>query len=178
MELQATDRLDLRSYIRDIPDFPIPGILFKDIMPLIGNGPAFRQSIDEMLAPFRGERIDAIAAVEARGYILAAPMACALGVGLIPVRKPGKLPYTTISEDYSLEYGKNTLEVHHDACKPGARVLVVDDLIATGGSARATAQLIDRLGGTVVGFSFLVELAFLPGRQALDGYKVHSVLQY
>lgn len=178
MDTQATERLDLKTYIRDIPDFPIPGILFKDIMPLVGDGPAFRQSIADMLAPFRDEKIDAIAAVEARGYILAAPMATALGVGLIPVRKPGKLPYTTLSEDYSLEYGKNTLEVHHDACQPGARVLIVDDLIATGGSARATAQLIQRLGGTVVGFAFLVELTFLPGRQALEGYNVHSVLKY
>lgn len=171
-------RLDLKTFVRDIPDFPIPGILFKDIMPLIGDGSALRQSVDDLLAPFREARIDAIAAVEARGYLLAAPMACALGVGLIPVRKPGKLPYKTISQDYSLEYGKNTLEMHDDACKPGARVLIVDDLIATGGSARAAGHLIERVGGTVAGFAFLIELGFLNGRQALDGYTVHSVLHY
>jgi adenine phosphoribosyltransferase len=171
-------RLDLKEYIRDIPDFPIPGILFRDITPLLRDGPAFRQAVDDLMAPFAHEKIDAIAAVEARGYVLAAPLAYKLGVGLIPVRKPGKLPYSTISQEYTLEYGKNTLEVHHDACQPGQRVLIVDDLIATGGSARATAQLIERLGASVLGFAFLVELGFLNGRQVLDKYRVHSVLNY
>lgn len=178
MDIQPACRLDLKSYIRDVPDFPIPGILFRDITPLVGHGPALRQAIDDLLAPFHDEEIDAIAGVEARGYILATPLAYKLGVGLIPVRKPGKLPHTTVAEDYTLEYGKNTLEIHDDAVKNGARVLIVDDLIATGGSARATARLIERIGGQVVGFAFLLELMFLNGRRELEGYRVHSVLQY
>ena len=175
---RVSDPVDLRSFIRDVPDFPIPGILFRDITPLLGNGPAFVQALNAMIEPFRDLHIDAIAAVEARGYVLAAPLAYQLGIGLIPVRKPGKLPYDTIKRDYSLEYGKNVLEVHRDACRPGDRVLIVDDLIATGGSARATASLIEQLGGQVVGFSFLVELDFLNGREALEGYEVHAVLNY
>lgn len=176
--MQSTQRLDLKSYIRDVPDFPIPGILFRDITTLLRNGPAFRQAIDELILPYQNEKIDAVAAVEARGYVLAAPLAYRMNVGLIPVRKPGKLPSKTIKQDYTLEYGSNTLEVHDDACAPGSRVLVIDDLIATGGSARATAQLIERLGATVIGFAFLVELEVLKGRDALKDYRVEAVLKY
>lgn len=174
----AREGIDLAGCIRAIPDFPIPGILFRDITTLLGNGPAFHAAVDAMLAPFAGRKIDAIAAVEARGYLLAAPMAYRLGVGVIPVRKPGKLPYETIRQDYTLEYGTNTLEVHKDACQSGMRVLVVDDLIATGGSARATAQLIEKLGAKVEAFAFLVELEDLKGRDQLAGYEVHAVVGY
>lgn len=179
METHTTaSELDLKSFIRDVPDFPIPGILFRDITPLLGHGQAFRQAVDALMVPYGKQEIDAIAAVEARGYVLAAPLAYKLGIPLVPVRKPGKLPYATVSQEYTLEYGKNRLEVHEDAVKKGARVLIVDDLIATGGSARASAQLIERIGGKVLGFSFLVELTFLNGREALGGYNVHAVLKY
>ena len=169
---------DLRDVIRNIPDFPIPGILFRDITTLLKDAGAFREAVTRMAAPFVDRKIDVVAAVEARGYIFAAPIADRLGVGIVPVRKPGKLPFETIRQEYSLEYGTNTLEVHKDAVAPGQRVLIVDDLIATGGSAQATARLLEQLGAKVEAFAFLIELADLEGRKLLDGYEVHSVVTY
>jgi adenine phosphoribosyltransferase len=168
----------LKSIIRDVPDFPIPGILFRDITPLLGDGKGFGIAIDALTEPFRDQPIDLIAAVEARGYLLASPMSYNLGRGLVPVRKPGKLPANVVKQEYALEYGTNTLEMHHDAIKPGQRVLIVDDVIATGGSAKATADLVEKLGGVVAGFAFLIELEFLKGREVLGSYPVHSVLKY
>lgn len=169
---------DLRRWIRDIPDFPIPGILFRDITTLLKDGKIFHEAIERMVKPFLDRKIDVVAAVEARGYIFAAPIALRLGVGVVPVRKPGKLPFETIKQEYSLEYGTNTLEVHKDAVAPGTHVLVVDDLIATGGSAQATAQLLEKLGAKVEAFSFLIELEDLKGRDLLKGYDVHAVVGY
>ena len=169
---------DLRRCIRTIPDFPIPGILFRDITTLLKDGKAFQEAIDRMVKPFLDRPIDIVAAVEARGYIFAAPIALRLGVGMILVRKPGKLPFETIEQEYALEYGTNTLEVHKDAVAPGMRVLVVDDLIATGGSAQATARLLEKLGARVEAFSFLIELEDLKGRDLLQGYDVHAVVGY
>jgi adenine phosphoribosyltransferase len=170
--------IDLKSRIRDIPDFPEKGVLFRDVTTLLQDPAAFRQVIDQMTEHFRGSNATHICAVEARGYIFGAPLAYNLDLGFIPVRKPGKLPYDTISQAYELEYGKNVLELHRDAVGPGDRVLVIDDLIATGGSSRATAQLIEKLGAEVAGFGFVIELGFLKGREALEGYEVYSLLQY
>lgn len=170
--------IDLKSRIRDVPDFPEKGILFRDVTTLLKDPAAFRQAIDQLTEHFRGTHATHVAAVEARGYMFGAPLAYHLGLGFIPVRKPGKLPYDTISQSYSLEYGKNVLELHKDAVGPGDRVLVIDDLIATGGSAMAVAQLIERLGAEVVGFGFLVELEFLKGREVLKEYDVFSLLTY
>ncbi|MFH1454418.1 MAG: adenine phosphoribosyltransferase [Armatimonadota bacterium] len=170
--------MDLRTKIRDIPDFPKKGIIFKDITTLLQDKEAFKYSINRLIEHYKDVKIDAIAAVEARGYIFGAAMAYELGTGFIPIRKPGKLPYDTHSMEYELEYGKNTLEIHKDALKDGERILVVDDLVATGGSSRACAQLIEKMGGNVVGFAFLVELTFLKGRDALEGYDVFSLIQY
>jgi adenine phosphoribosyltransferase len=168
--------LNLAEHIRDIPDFPKPGILFKDITTLIGHPAAFRSSLDQFESRIKGYGADAIVAVEARGYIFGAPLADRLGIRFVPVRKPGKLPYDTISEDYELEYGSNTLEIHSDAIKEGEKVIIIDDLIATGGSAAATVSLIRKLGGEVVGFACVIELAFLAGRQRLGGVPVESLL--
>jgi len=169
---------DLRARIREVPDFPKPGILFYDITTLLKDGPALREAIDLMLAPFRDARIDLVVGMESRGFIFSAPMAYALGVGLVPVRKLGKLPHETLSVEYALEYGSNTLEIHRDAITPGQRVLIVDDLLATGGTVRGTVDLVSRLGAEIVGLSFLVELLFLKGRDRLEGYGVSSVIQY
>ena len=168
--------LNLAEHIRDIPDFPKAGILFKDITTLIGHPAAFRATLDQFEARFKDYGADAIVAVEARGYIFGAPLADRMGLRFVPVRKPGKLPYDTISEDYELEYGSNTLEIHCDAIKPGEKVLIVDDLIATGGSAAATVSLIGKLGGEVVAFGAVIELAFLDGRQRLSGVPVEALL--
>lgn len=168
----------LKHHIRDIPDFPIPGILFRDITPLLSHPEAFRRSIDALAAPFVGMGIEQVVAVEARGYIFAAPIAYQLNAGLVPVRKPGKLPHLTIRQEYALEYGTNTLEIHSDAIKPGQKVLIVDDVIATGGSAKATVDLVQKLGGTVQGLAFLIELEFLNGRRVIDPLSVHSVVKY
>src|SRR5262249_9176253 len=156
--------MDLRKYIRDIPDFPKPGILFKDITPLLAEPAAFQQAITEMQQHYRGQRVDAVAAAEARGFLFAAPLALALQKPLIPLRKPGKLPYRTYSLKYELEYGSAELQVHIDGVTQGARVLIVDDLLATGGTMQAGCQLIEKAGGHVVGCAFLVELMFLHGR--------------
>lgn len=170
--------MELAGLIRDVPDFPIEGILFKDITTLIRNGDAFREVIDWMVDLYAGSNIDTVVAIEARGYIFGAPLAYHLGAGFVPIRKPGKLPAQTISESYELEYGTNSLEMHEDGIEPGQRVLVIDDLLATGGSARAAVNLVDRLGGEIIGVAFLIELDFLNGREKLEGYDVQSLIHY
>ena len=168
----------LRARIREIPDFPKPGILFYDITTLLKDPAAFKEAIQLMLAPFKGERVDVVVGMESRGFIFSAPMAYELGAGLVPVRKLGKLPAETLSVEYALEYGSNTLEIHRDAIQPGQKVLIVDDLLATGGTVRGTIELVERLKGEVVGLAFLVELDFLKGRDRLDGRRVTSVIKY
>ena len=170
--------MELASLIRDVPDFPVPGILFKDITTLLRNAAALREAVTLLANRYADAHVDIVAAIESRGFIFGAPLAVHLGAGFVPVRKPGKLPAQTISESYTLEYGTNTLEMHVDAIQPGQRVLVVDDLLATGGSARAAVNLVERLGGKVVGLAFVVELDFLNGRQKLTGYPVHSLVHY
>jgi adenine phosphoribosyltransferase len=170
--------MGLEERVRSIPDFPIPGILFKDITPLLRDPQALRKAIDAMAAGCSGMGVDCVVGIESRGFILGAPLAYLLNAGFVPIRKPGKLPAETVGAEYTLEYGVNRLEMHRDAMAPGQRVLVVDDLLATGGSARAAAQLVEALGGVVVGMSFLVELAFLRGRDRLAGYDVRSLITY
>jgi len=170
--------MNIEPLIRAIPDFPIPGILFRDITPLLKDAGGFRSAIDLFAERYRNERIDLVVAMEARGYIFGAPLAYALGAGFVPVRKPGKLPSTTYTESYALEYGTNALQIHDDAVGHGQRVLVVDDLLATGGTAAATARLLAKLGAHVVGFGFLIELVGLDGRVALAPHDVTAFLQY
>ncbi|GAC1590778.1 MAG: adenine phosphoribosyltransferase [Candidatus Velthaea sp.] len=172
------DQLHIEPLIRVIPDFPIPGILFRDITPLLKDAGGFHAAIELFVERYRSERIDLVVAMEARGYIFGAPLAYALGAGFVPVRKPGKLPGTTFVESYALEYGTNTLEIHDDAVGNGQRVLVVDDLLATGGTAAATARLLAKLGADVVGFAFLIELGALEGRKALAGHEVTTFVSY
>lgn len=178
VKISEDGAMDLKAKIRDIPDFPRKGIIFKDITTLLKDKEAFRYAVDELTARFRNKKIDTIVAIEARGYMLGAPLAYNIGAGLVPVRKPGKLPHHTHAMEYDLEYGSNVLEIHKDAIEQGTRVLIVDDLIATGGSGKATAQLVEKLGGKIVGFAFLIELTFLNGREALNGYDVLSLIQY
>ena len=168
----------LREKIREIPDFPKPGILFYDITTLLKDPKSYKESIDLMLEPYSGEQIDIVVGMESRGFIFSAPMAYVLGAGFVPVRKLGKLPSETLSVEYALEYGTNTLEIHKDAIQPGQKVLIVDDLLATGGTVKGTIELIERLKGEVVGLAFLVELGFLKGRDRLEGRRVTSVVQY
>ena len=168
----------LRGRIRDVPDFPSPGIVFRDLTPLLGDPEAFRFTVDALADAFAGRRVDKVVGIEARGFILAAPVAYRLGAGFVPVRKPGKLPWRTEAQEYALEYGVDGLEVHADALLAGDEVLVVDDVIATGGTADATVQLIERLGGRVAGLAFAVELTFLAGRAKLEGYDVVSLVTY
>ncbi len=170
--------MKLEDHIRDIPDFPKEGIVFKDITTLIGHAEAFRASLDQLQNRFSGTNATAVVALEARGYIFGAPLADRLGIRFVPVRKPGKLPADTITQDYELEYGSNTLEIHKDALVAGERVLIIDDLIATGGSAGATVALVRKLGAEVVGFGAIIELAFLDGRSQLDGIPVESLLVF
>ena len=170
--------MDLTAHIRAIPDFPKPGILFRDITPLLAEPAAFATAIDRLAEPWQAGGIDAVAAVEARGFLFAGPLAVKLGVGIIPVRKPGKLPAETISYRYDLEYGSDTLEMHQGILAPKARVLVVDDVLATGGTAEACIRLIESAGATVTGCSFLVELGGLGGRERLTGQRIESVLHY
>jgi adenine phosphoribosyltransferase len=169
---------DLRTKIREIPDFPKPGILFYDITTLLKDPAAYKQSIDLMLAPYKNERVDIVVGMESRGFIFSSPMAYQLDAGLVPVRKLGKLPAETITVEYALEYGSNTLEIHRDAIEAGQRVLIVDDLLATGGTVKGTIELVERLKGEVVGLAFLVELEFLKGRDRLEGRQVTSVIKY
>jgi adenine phosphoribosyltransferase len=170
--------MDLTNYIRDIPDFPKPGILFKDITPLLGDPHALQYSIDKMAEHYPAASIDAVAAVEARGFLFAAPLALRMQKPLIPLRKPGKLPYQTHTLQYDLEYGSAELQMHIDAVTAGKRVLLVDDLLATGGTMLAGCQLVVKAGGTVRGCLFLVELAFLKGRDKLKQYEVFSLIKY
>ena len=169
---------DLRAKIREVPDFPKPGILFYDITTLLKEPAAYKEAIDLMTAPFADTKVDIVVGMESRGFIFSAPMAYQLDAGLVPVRKLGKLPAETVSIEYALEYGTNTLEVHKDAIKTGQRVLIVDDLLATGGTVNGTIELVHRLGGEIVGLAFLVELLFLKGRERLGDYFTHSVIQY
>ncbi len=169
--------IDLRSFIREVPDFPKPGILFRDITPLLSAPDGLRAAIEALAAPFAG-RVDAVVGIESRGFLLGAPVALGLGVGLAIVRKPGKLPGTTIEESYALEYGTDRLQIHRDALQPGQRVLLIDDLLATGGTAAAGLKLIQQLGVQVVGAAFLIELAGLRGRDVLEPVSVHSVIRY
>ena len=170
--------MELASLIRDVPDFPVKGILFRDITTLIRNADAFQEVVNLLADHYVNLDIDVVVAIESRGFIFGAPLAYKLGAGFVPVRKPGKLPADTISESYTLEYGTNTLEMHRDAIEPGQRVLVVDDLLATGGSARAAVNLVEQLGGEVVGVAFMIELGFLHGRDKLEGYNVLSLIYY
>ncbi len=175
---------ELKPYIRDIPDFPEPGIIFRDITPLLGDAQALHKTIDALSAPFRAapdhpaERIDHIVGIESRGFLFGMPLAYQLGTGFVPVRKRGKLPYTTISREYALEYGTNIVEVHADAIKPGERVLIVDDLLATGGTALAAMKLMETLGAQIVGAAFVIELRALDGRSRLAPYPIHVVVDY
>jgi len=168
----------LKGRIRDIADFPTPGVLFRDLTPLLGDVEAFRFTVDALADAYAGQRVDKVVGIEARGFILAAPVAYRIGAGFVPVRKAGKLPWRSESESYALEYGTDRLELHADAVAPGDQVLIVDDVIATGGTARATARLVERLHATVVGIAFVVELTFLAGREKLDGYDVMSLVAY
>lgn len=170
--------IDVRSLVREIEDFPTKGISFKDITTVLKRGDALRYVVQEMAAPFRSARPEVIAGVESRGFIFGAPIAYELGAGFVLIRKPGKLPGPTLSAQYELEYGHDTLEIHQDAVQPGQRVLMVDDLLATGGTMRAAADLVERLGGRIVGFTFMLELAFLGGRRKLQGYEVASLVEY
>ena len=172
------DTSALREYVRDVPDFPRPGIIFRDITPLLAAPDAFALTVDAMAAPFADEPIDKVLGVEARGFVFAAPVAYRRGAGFVPVRKVGKLPWEVEREEYVLEYGTDLLEIHRDAVSPGERVLIVDDVIATGGTAAATARLVEKLGGEVVGLTFLLELCALGGRAELEGRRVHAVLGY
>ena len=168
----------IEKLVRDIPDFPTPGIVFKDITPLLGDANGFASTIDQLAGPYVGTGIDRVLGIEARGFIVAAPVAYRLGAGFVPVRKKGKLPFTAHTEEYALEYGTDVLEAHVDAVEPGQKVLVVDDVLATGGTAAATIRLVERLGGVVAGLAFIIELSFLDGRSKLPGREVSSLITY
>ena len=170
--------IDLNQFIRNIPDFPKPGIQFKDITPLLASPDAFHESIMGMTNPFRDQKVDKVVGIEARGFLFAAPIAISLNTGVVPIRKPGKLPFRTIRHTYALEYGTDTIEIHEDAVRPGERVLIVDDVLATGGTIRAACDLIEKLGGTIIGISFLSELTFLDGRKKIGSYETHSLLKF
>lgn len=170
--------VNLKSLVRDIPDFPKPGIVFKDIVPLLSNPTALRYIVDAMFVHYFGTRVDLVVSAEARGFILGPAVAYHLGAGFVPVRKPGKLPFKTKSVTYDLEYGKDTLTIHEDAIKPGDHVLLIDDLLATGGTMVASAKLVEGLGGVVIGCGFIIELDFLKGRERLAPYDVHSLIRY
>jgi adenine phosphoribosyltransferase len=170
--------IDLRDYIRNIPDFPKPGVMFKDITPLLSSPQAFRSAIEQLHEHFQGRGIDIIAAAEARGFIFGAPLAMQMGAGFVPIRKPGKLPYATIAQEYQLEYGNDRLEVHTDALTPGHRVLLLDDVLATGGTMRACRDLVMSTGADLVACAFIVELSFLGGRPKLEPCEVFSLITY
>jgi len=169
---------DLRRTIRDVHDFPKPGIVFKDVTPVLLDVKLFGRAVKLMVEPYRDARITRVVAIESRGFLFGAPIALELGAGLVPIRKPGKLPAATQRVEYALEYGTDALEMHHDAVQPGDRVLIVDDVLATGGTANAAAQLVAGIGAAVAGFTFLIELEFLKGRQRLQGRRVEALLHY
>jgi adenine phosphoribosyltransferase len=170
--------LDLKRFVRDVPDFPKPGILFKDITPLLRDAAALRGSVEQLAARLKGQKVDAIAGIESRGFLFAATLALQLGLGLIPLRKPNKLPHSKVRESYALEYGTDALEMHEDAIRKGDRIALVDDLLATGGTMGAACKLVERCGASVVACLFVIELAALKGRERLGGRKVESLLIY
>ena len=170
--------MDLASFIRDVPDFPKPGIVFKDITPLLADHGALSASIEQMAARFDGDSVDCVVGIESRGFIFGTPLAMRLGASFVPTRKPGKLPYETHRLEYELEYGTDALEIHKDAISPGAKVLVVDDLLATGGTLDAACRLVEQVGGTVVGCALLIELAFLPGRAKVGDRRIEPLIRY
>lgn len=168
----------MKELIRDIPDFPAPGVLFRDITPVLQDPNALKEVIDSMVETVSAMKPDVIVGIESRGFILGVPVAVELGIGFVPVRKSGKLPAETIKAEYALEYGTNVVEIHRDAITPGMRVAIVDDLLATGGTAKAAVQLVEELGGKIAGISFLIELEFLNGRQLFNGYEVSALIKY
>ena len=170
--------MDLKDYIRDIPDFPVEGIVFRDITPLLKEPAAFKETIDRLVAHYEAVDLDSIVGIDARGFLLAAPLGLLLGKPIVPVRKEGKLPYKTHRVTYELEYGSDTVEVHQDAIRAGDRVLIVDDLLATGGTISAATRLVEQVGGRVAGLAVLVELTNLNGRDRLEGYDLHSLVQF
>jgi adenine phosphoribosyltransferase len=172
------DASEQRDCVRDIPDFPKPGVIYKDITPLLSNAEALRSTIDLIAAHFDSSSVDRVLGVEARGFIIAAPIAYRFGSAFVPVRKAGKLPWEIEREEYELEYGTDLLEIHRDAVAPGDRVVIIDDVLATGGTAGATIRLVEKLGGTVIGLGFVIELGFLHGREKLTGYDVLSLVTY
>jgi len=176
--LERSGVLKLRELIRDVPDFPKPGILFKDITPLLGHPAGLSLAVEYLTQPFRHMRVDLVAGAESRGFIFGTAVARNLSAGFVPIRKPGRLPSATHSEEYALEYGTDRVEIHRDAIRPGDRVLMVDDLLATGGTMAACCRLVRALGGEIVGIAFLIELAFLNGRTQLHDYPIHSILRY
>ena len=179
MYKQDTNLIEnLKAAIREIADWPKPGILFYDITTLLKQGNCFAQAIDALTAPYKDKKIDIVLGMEARGFIFAPTVAYALGAGFVPVRKPGKLPAEKMQVSYELEYGTDSLEIHKDAITPGQRVLIVDDLIATGGTAKAVAEMVESMNATVEGLAFMVELTFLKGREKVGGYAIHSLLKY
>lgn len=173
-----SESLRLEDWIRDIPDFPQKGVLFKDITPMLQNGAAFHAAIEQLAAHYAGAGIQKVVGVESRGFIFGAPLAYMLNCGFVPVRKFGKLPYKTVNVEYALEYGTNVVEVHTDAIAPGERVLIVDDLLATGGTVLAALELVEKLGGQIAGIAFLVELTFLRGREHLKDHDVFALIKY
>jgi adenine phosphoribosyltransferase len=168
----------MKQLIRDVPDFPAPGVLFRDITPVLQDAKAFREVIDSMVECVAPMKPDVIVGIESRGFILGTPIALQLGVGFVPVRKAGKLPADTIKAEYALEYGTNAVEIHRDALEPGMRVAIVDDLLATGGTAKAAIELVEELGAEVTGLTFLIELDFLHGRNLLEGYEICTLIRY
>jgi len=169
--------IELEDYIRDVPDFPKAGIIFKDITPLLADSAALSQCVDQLIEPYRDKGVETVVAVESRGFIFGTVAACRLGAGFVPIRKPGKLPAETLSATYDLEYGTDTIEIHADAIRPGARVLMIDDLLATGGTMAAACDLVKRLGGDIVSVAFVIELCFLHGREKLAGYDLRSLIK-
>jgi adenine phosphoribosyltransferase len=168
----------LKNVIRDVPDFPKKGVVFKDITPILNDGEIFKEVVNHFTERYKTRTIDKILAIESRGFIFGASIASSLGIGFVPVRKPGKLPFKTYKEEYSLEYGKDAVEVHIDAVKPGENVIVFDDVIATGGTALATCNLVKKLGAKIIECAFVLELSFLKGRQKLSNYEVYSIIKY
>ena len=168
----------LADHIRAIPDYPKPGVTFRDITPLLGNGPALADAVDQLARRFTAERVDRVIGIEARGFILGAPVAVSLGAGFVPVRKAGKLPWAVVREEYQLEYGTDKLEIHRDAIHPEERVVVIDDVLATGGTAAATCRLVETLGATIVGLGMLIELTALNGRSVLGQRRIESLLEF